>query len=1226
MKRKHGVQPSSSSSSSFFSVLTQQPSEKYLKVGTGKLDVIRGIREEAETEKLKRKLHNDAIKLEKEDEEVQSSVRIYAEHAWSDKVELMKDLTFDFDEPADNSSGLQWHTKLGNVDAPLYMGHKSDDESDRQCGVLASIDSCWERRGRIFKVASLKSSMQPAEIDLKFNKAIESVTVSGPLKQFSRNESMLGLIVVFKDGVQLLLYSQAARTIHNYGLWAEAPKSAGPFSVAATECGRIFLGGNDGHIYELVFRRTRYLFGKRKVFLVSCTGSWIPFLDGIKSLVGSSPDPIIQLEVDESREVLYALRGASSTIDEYSISKERSASHFSYVRSLKNLYALAYNATPLLLLSRESGPNFSDLVNFCGNTISNAQECWESIWDTYFKRFVVSIHSIPKQASVSFSLVAITSQGAMLYFTPAGALASVVFPPFQPVPVSSCHVSGPCFHSDGTFVIPFTKEGPLKENFILCYSFMNICGKTIRPFEIYRIGNSEQVLGIHKAASSPKLDIPRQPVSISDTKKAFGVSHPCFSQYLDDAPKYLIETTEGLRVCGRHWPIDVFKRKILAEKSEFESDSFFNVMNPKEVYSMSLYIYSSTVGSNEINGSDKILLTKATRNIFESYTFGGKSLEELKTLRTDGAATFISRSMQPILDAAVCSSNGRDAAWNCAQLEEAYLFTMNAHNFLKSCECVCKEPKVLVGLKVLSIICETLSFIHLMCRKGEIFSKTMKRASIAGASLCLKDFITNKKVRSSVMTALVGVLHDTENGDALELMGEKCPFYFLCFKTSPAMKELYNVEGISSRSGRKGASLEDSLEYFINTPGIDVDFICTKYVSLNHHASALRLAIAKGEKLNQASESDSTASHGLRLRAKSRCYIIAIGILNNFNGPSNVRNELVKLALSFTGDKDWNEMIWNWCIKNGLKELIVKYSPRPLLVDYLLTRNDSYDIVCKCYMEDGRKQEAFELLVSSATSNSISMPITKRIDLLRNALGIAAYTKVASQQQTVRTQGILDVVTLQMHIGERLKAKSARDVNLTDIESKVLSLDVLIRDYAMEYKLYDLVIEAMKIGDVRRKDVVEKIYIDALFVQGLGDYSMPSILSLMGNKFYDKDDGFFFPVDFLLEQLFLRGFLNSDVVRRFRNCGVPYFKMFSYFRGGKRDKAAVLVANVCARDLCEGGDRVDVSLEQLLYMKDCVIKCEMSKDNIARIDSAISVVNDYNSSKKKNNMNELSEK
>ena len=1227
MKRKQSSQSSSSSSSSFFSALTQQPNEKYIKTGNGgrQLNIVQSIREEAAAEKLKKKLSEETSRLEKVEEEVQSSVRACAERAWSDSVELMKDLTYNFggdnEDSTSPSNELRWYTNLGNANPPFYMGHGQDDRAYRQCGVLADIDSCWERQGKIFRVTSLKSTGQVAEIDLKSSKPIESVTLTGPLKQVSKGGDKLGLVLVYEDRVVLLLYSQSARTIHNCGLWTETPKSATPFSVAATKCGRVFFGGNDGHIYELVCRKERYFFGKRKVFLVSRTKSWIPLLDGLKSIV-STPDPIVQLEVDESRSILYALRKRSSSIDMYSIFQEKSPSHFSYMRTLSNIYSLAYNATSLLLLSRECGPNYPDLVAFYGYSNIDAQKAWESIWDTYFKRFIVSIHSVPKQASVSFSLVAITSQGALLYFTSTGILASVVLPPLQGGPVSAFHVSGPCLHSDGTFLIPFTKEKPVKENFILCWSFLNMGGNLLNPFELYRMDSNEHVLGVHKSVSKPKLNVPQPPASVLSSKKTFKISHPLFSQYYDEAPRYFVETTEGLRVCGRRWPIDVLKRKILSEEPYLENDPFFRVVSPREVYSMCLYIHSSTVGAKGVSASDKILLTKAAAMIFERFTFGIEDSEKLKNLRVDGAFTFVSRIVQPVLDSAICSPSGKESAWSREKLEDTYVLLMNASNFLSKGRSICGDPKVLSGVKVLNIVCETLNFVSLMCRRNEVFTNTLKTAKVKAESLCVRDLILNKKVRTSVMAALVAVLRDTENAEALELMEEKCPFYFLSFKTSPAMKEIYGVRGVSSR--RRAASalgeqqgLDESLEYYINTPGIDIDFVCTKYVNANRHAEALHLAIAKGNKLGQASDG-APASGKLQLRAKNHCYVIAIGILSNYSGPAKLRDELVKIALSFTGDKDWNEMVWSWCIKNNLKSILVECSPRPLLVRYLLTRGDSHDIVCKCYMEDGGQRDAFDFLYSSATSNGVSMDIDKRLDLLRNALGIATYTKVIDQANVAKAQGAFDVIALQVHVLERLEAKNVLGIKDSDLAKKVLPLGVLFSEYAMKYNMYDLMLRAMKIENARRKDVVEKIYIDALFVQGLEGYAMPDVLSLLGRQFYDKDDDSFFPVEFLLEQLFLRGFLNNDAVRRLHDCGVPYFRMFSYLRGKKHDNAAVLLANICARDLTEGGDCANISVEQLLYMKECLIKSGTAKESVIRIDNTINLVTNYNKRLKMN--------
>ena len=68
---------SSSSSSSFFSALTQQPGRKYAmsESGSRQLNVMRSIRDEAAAEKLEKKLCDEASRLEKDEKEIQSSAQ-----------------------------------------------------------------------------------------------------------------------------------------------------------------------------------------------------------------------------------------------------------------------------------------------------------------------------------------------------------------------------------------------------------------------------------------------------------------------------------------------------------------------------------------------------------------------------------------------------------------------------------------------------------------------------------------------------------------------------------------------------------------------------------------------------------------------------------------------------------------------------------------------------------------------------------------------------------------------------------------------------------------------------------------------------------------------------------------------------------------------------------------------------------------------------------------------
>ena len=1035
------------------------------------------------------------------------------------------------------------------------------------------------------------------DVNIRCNERFESVTLGWPQKGISADKDARTLVIVCANKVGVLVYSQSANTVHDHGLWADVPKGAGPFTVAVTKCGQTFLGGRDGHIYELVLQK-RY-FSRKKLAIYNRTKSWVPFWDGIKSCV-FSPDPIAQLEFDESRSVLYALRERSSAIELYFVPQSGYVSWLSHTRTISNTFELAQRVAQFPLLSRKCGPGFADVGAFCNLMNESAQKHWERIWDTHFKRFIVSIHCVPKHDSEVCSLVAVTSQGVILHFSASGELVTVVPPPLQLKPVSACHVSGPCVYSEGTAVISFTKEGPTKENFLLCCSILDVGERYIKSVKAHKLRDSDHVLSIYKRPISGTA-MPSQP----------NLPHLLAEQFRREPLSFFVEISSGLFTCGNNWPVAILRKKILSGSLRLEGDVFFKIVDLREVYAMCIFLYCSAASGESCSENDKVTLTSTAKDVFKKYSFS-LGLDALKELRTGGVLAFMARTVQPILNSVIASQDKKDSVWSAEQIKKEIGLLSTAQGFIKECEGSVNGRKIFVEIKVLGIVLETLNFVLLVRLKKGLFVKVLKHMKPSPKDICVKDFVFNERVRSAFLRSLIDVVSDTENSDVLRSVEEKCPFYFMCLKASPEMKDISTLKKRpGSSENRRGyisgrEELEDSLDFYIETPGVDIDFICSKYVASNFYVGALRLALSKGEKFCSMLEG-SSAPNPSWTKAKAHCYGIAISVLDRFNGTSQEKDELVKVCLSFTMDKDWNKIIWGWCIEHGFVDTVIRCSPRGLLVEYLSSRGDPYDTMWKCYREDGDQPKAFDYLFSSAVSNEVCMNVDKRIELMITAIGFAECPRI-SRSEIARAQRTLDLLTFQLRLKEQLGEGRYVSLGGEDIAKKVLPLDVLIRDYAMKHKLYDLVVEGMKLGNIRRRDVVEKAYAELLFGRSQRGQSIIGVLTSMGRQFYSKEDSFFFPVEFLLSELFSHGFMSTDVVGTLHECGVSYFEMFSYFRRIHSDGAATLLVSSCVKDFTSNGELGDITLEQLVSMRDFAVDKGMIKDTLTKIDGIISLI------------------
>ena len=89
--------------------------------------------------------------------------------------------------------------------------------------------------------------------------------------------------------------------------------------VCGTKDGRIFLGSKDGSLYEAIYRAEEGWFSRKSEKINHSRGSLSLLLPSFLS--PASNDPIIQIEIDDSRHILYS-RSESGTIDVYDLGQD----------------------------------------------------------------------------------------------------------------------------------------------------------------------------------------------------------------------------------------------------------------------------------------------------------------------------------------------------------------------------------------------------------------------------------------------------------------------------------------------------------------------------------------------------------------------------------------------------------------------------------------------------------------------------------------------------------------------------------------------------------------------------------------------------------------------------------------------------------------------------------------------------------------------------------------
>ncbi|XP_022254882.1 nuclear pore complex protein Nup155-like, partial [Limulus polyphemus] len=177
-------------------------------------------------------------------------------------------------------------------------------------------------------------------------------------------------------------------------------------TIAGADNGRIFLGGKDGCLHELVYQAEDGWF-RRKCKKVNHSSSSLSFLvPSFLNFAFSEEDPIVQIEIDNSRHVLYT-RSDRGTIQVF------------------DLGADGKQMTKVIAVSQNS-------------IVQQAVNIAKTIDRSNF-RPVVHISALDIVESVHINLVAVTQSGVRFYFT----ATALIHPEARPFTLSLLHVRLP---------------------------------------------------------------------------------------------------------------------------------------------------------------------------------------------------------------------------------------------------------------------------------------------------------------------------------------------------------------------------------------------------------------------------------------------------------------------------------------------------------------------------------------------------------------------------------------------------------------------------------------------------------------------------------------------------------------------------------------------------------------------------------------------------------------
>lgn len=336
------------------------------------------------------------------------------------------------------------------------------------------------------------------------------------------------------------------------------------FSVlSGTDDGRIFLGANDGCLYEIVYQAEDGWIWK-KCRIINHSYSLLSYVTP-SFLNFSEQEPIAQIEIDSSRHLLY-VRTEKSTIQ---------------------LYDLGHDGQSIKLVTSKTL-----------SAVVNQASCIARTIDTSNFKPIVGIKAITKSESENIHLVAVTQAGVRLYFSACGSdrptslhLVHVRLPPGF---TSSSAMQRPnsvsnIYHRDNTFIMTSSQSDTKDFLWVMSNDFYVYEDQMMEVFSVTSLGGKVWSIAEEVRPSITKsCEIPTPPLVVK--------------QHYEERRKFILLTSEGVHIFYKQRPIDQLNILLLENQGpeSLAVRSFFQSTKLTEACLTSLILASSSNLPQEI--------------------------------------------------------------------------------------------------------------------------------------------------------------------------------------------------------------------------------------------------------------------------------------------------------------------------------------------------------------------------------------------------------------------------------------------------------------------------------------------------------------------------------------------------------------------------------------------------------------------------------------------------
>lgn len=933
------------------------------------------------------------------------------------------------------------------------------------------------------------------------------------------------------------------------------------FSVlAGTNDGRIFLGGNDGCLYEIAYQSEDSWFSKkcRKInhshsMLSYITPSFLNF---------SESETIVEIVIDNDRRLLYT-RTEKNSLQLFDIGSEDG--------SIRHVTT----KTPSAIVNQAS---------CIARTIENSN----------FKP-IVGIQALTGRESENIHLVAVTQAGVRLYFSACGGerpssldLVHVRLPPgFTPVSIMQRpNAVRTVYHRQNTCIMASSQTENKDTLWVLSNDFYVHEDQIMEAFSVNSLGGRVWCIAeeLRPNTSYINQEVPTPPLVVT--------------QHFEERRKIVLLTSDGVYIFYKQRPMDQLNL-LLSENQSPDAPaikSFFQSTKLTEACLTSLILASSThlphekqlsdwatVSFFKFGGSPRLLKTNIMSSPMASH-LNSSILDQLDiqfSARHDSIYLYLARILRPIWSLRVVNieinQQNQTILTNSSSVKEISLILKRLNEmkeFLdKNIQSVIDHDKpnkisVRDDINDATILeRESLNAIQvLLLRSIEVLNlyrllydhqfsvicsnlpaeTQSKLTSTSFAEL----IVSGTDLTTSIASALVRrYLEDHITTDAISRrLHELCPSIFRKEHAiqARAHEMILQSRVIVDKNDRDNTMTEAVALLKKIGVRLDLQAVC----DLLHSAGAYRYIVdiclfiaEKRDPLNLASfiqpkvlkpsmdngeERDRAAAVSYRMD----CYSKIIDTLNRLINTEDFNEVFETCAKS--QDELFHTKLYEWlCEKNLSEKLLVVESP--FVESFLMKKaesesfaNNYLDLMWKFYERRGNYLGAAKILYKLATKQSHEYGLQERLEYLSRAK-VCVEAIVTPVDFLHELEENMDVARIQIQVHDRLKELPETQATLSAISRlnfTLYDLTELYQNYALKFNMYDCQLAILKCGNHSDQALIEKLW-KCIIDDVLETHSMDSPdnqLHILGNKIEKLGRTLmpterFFPLYFIISNL-----------------------------------------------------------------------------------------------------------